>query len=246
LIWINPVGRRTHSGLAPADAAATPPIDAAAVEPAVLDASTDAPIDAQIDAPNEAQIDAPIDAAAARPLYTITEALDDIAASPLEYIGTGPWFGNDSIKACAYRNTNVLVAYDYCTGREQVALGLHVISPTRGSLHVYVEAPKPISTLVRSDYLIFKIVGYPPTDPPPRLGFTYNELDGWHERRNTTDLAGVCWVSVDNAGCSPSMTDRLEAWKPSTKAFLDEPPSRWFALVRNLRTRTLRDLRGTK
>jgi hypothetical protein len=217
-----------------ADAAVALLADASVPEP---------PSDAAPDADEPG--DAAIDAASVDPLYTITEALDDIGASPLEYIGTGAWFGTFSIKACAYRNKSVLVVYDYCTGREQPALGLHVISPTRGSLHVYAEAGKPISTLVRSEYMTFRIDGYPQTEPPPQLDFTFAEVNAWHERRYHSD-AGACSTGDGDSMCTTELTDRLDAWEPSAKALIDEPPPRWYEVVKNLRARTLRDLRGTK
>lgn len=245
LIWFNPVGRRRTPSPPPvvvtADAGVPLVRDAGVPVPVATDAANDAP-----DAPPDAMPDPTVDAAPpADPLYTITEALDDIAASPLVYMGTGAWPGTFSIKACAYHNKHVLVVYDYCTGREQPALGLHVISPTRGSLHIYVEADKGISTLVRADYMTFKIEGYPQTEPPPRLDFTYDEVSAWYERRyNAHD--GACWVTVGDTSCSSEVVDRLDAWSPSAEAFIADPGTRWYELVKAVRTRTLRDLRGTK
>ena len=90
MIWLDPVGqRRRHH--------------------AVTTSETVPVVDPQVAVERDAAVPMVADAPTAVPLYTITEALDDVAASPLEFIGTGAWFGNASIHACAYRNTRVIV-----------------------------------------------------------------------------------------------------------------------------------------
>ena len=234
LIWFNPVGNRRREVSRNAPSMVTP--DAARPEVDAL----------LVDAPEVAQrVEPPVDAAPVVPLYTITEALEDIAASPLEFIGTGPWFGNFSIHACAYRNARVLVVYEYCTGKEQPALGLIVISPARGRLVIYAEAESAISKLTRADYQTFKAEVQPSLDDEPvTLEFTYAELNAWEERRyNARD--GACWYG-DAEGCSGALQPLLAAWVDSAKPFIAEPPAGWYSLTKDLHTRAVRDLRKKK
>jgi hypothetical protein len=233
LIVLNPVGRRTHtpspepgpSGV-PADAGVAPVApgdDAAIAESATADAAA------------VADAAAPIDAPPAAPLYTVTEALDDIAAGPLEFIGTGPWFGNASIHACAYRNSNVIVVNEYCTAREMPALGLIVLSPTRGRIEIYAEAEHAISTLGRNDYFTFRVAVQPPLEElPTTLEMTYAELDDWEERRYNAH-ANACFHEVGKSGCL-SDTPQLSAWLESATPFVADPPARWYDLAKKLRT----------
>src|SRR3954447_22582932 len=51
-------------------------------------------------------------------LYSLNEALQDALSGPWTYVGTGPWTGNQRVKACAYRNERVLVVNVYCTIKE--------------------------------------------------------------------------------------------------------------------------------
>lgn len=212
------------------DASVAPPADAITVEPSVVvDAGT--PADAE-----QVAIDAPPPVS----LYAVSEALDDVASGKLEFIGTGAWFGNFSIHACAYRNARVIVVNEYCTVKEQPALGLTVLSPTRGRMKIYAEGNAAISTLDRSGYFTFRVEVQPPLeDDPITLAITYDELNAWAERRYNS-RAGECWYG-DDAGCSGSLSP--QPWDESTKEFLDEPPATWFALVKDLHARAIRDSR---
>jgi hypothetical protein len=251
LIWFDPVGKRRRApgagsgGDRSAVVATTEPGDAGSEAGGSLDDAGPSPAsDALVSLDAAAPFDAP---AAANALYTIPEALDDLAASPLAFIGTGEWFGNASIHACAYRNDRVIVVNVYCTRKETPALGLIVLSPARGRVRIYVEDDAAISTLKRKDYQTFRAEAQPPLDAdPPRLDFTYAELNAWEERRYHAGQ-GACWLESGYGDCS----DRLAvdasgraAWSASTKTFLADPPESWYALTKDLHGRATRDLRA--
>lgn len=217
--------------------------DASALPMVSIDAGVATVDRPDVDAPIEAPIDAPIDAPPVDPLYTVTDALDDIAASPLVFIGTGEGFGNASIHACAYRNARVLVVNEYCTAKETPALGLIVVSPTRGYIKIYVEADTAISTLKRADYQTFRTEVEPPLeDDAVKLSFTYAELTAW-DRRRYNKHGPACWYANSEDSCSGGLTPRLAPWSESAKAFIDEPPESWYALTKDLHARAVRDLR---
>lgn len=237
VIYLDPL--KTSSVPATPDAGVAAPV--VPVQPEVrIDAGV-------VDAPNAVAPEV-VDAAAAPPassLYTVTEAFEDIAAGPLVFIGTGEWFGNFSIPGCAYRNSRVIVVYQYCTGKEQHALGLVVISPTRGHLNIYAEGESAISTSPRASWFTFRLESEPviPAEPSS-LDFTYADLRAWDERRYNTH-AGACW-SGEGEGCSTGLDAYLDAWSPSAKDFLAAPPEAFFKLAKDLHARAGRDSRRTK
>jgi len=235
LIWFDPAKRQTE-----------PPVDADA--PRVPVASPDAGHQVEAlepDAPPVA-IDAEEVVDAAEPaLYTVTEAFEDIASGPLVFVGTGEWFGNFSIHGCAYRNARVIVVNVYCTVKEQTALGVVVLSPTRGRLMIYAEGSAPISTVKRSEYFAFRMEVQPPDpDAPLALDIAYADLRAWDERRYHSRL-GACW-SGDTDGCGAGLESRLAAWNPSAETFLRDPPEAFYRLAKDLHARAVRDSRRSK
>lgn len=184
----------------------------------------------------EVAVDAP-----STPLYTITDALADIAADPLKFVGTGAWFGNFSIHACAYRNSRVVVINVYCTVKEQPALGISVLSPTRGRLNIYAEAESAISQLPRSKWFTFKLE----TDVPEEhvaLDLTYPQLNAWEEHRYNA-RHGACWTD-NGGGCSGGLEPG--DWTESARDFLAQPPDAFVRLAKDLHTRAVRDSQRTK
>jgi hypothetical protein len=241
LIWFDPAKRPSAT---PGDAG----VEISRVPVTALDAGSNRvevePDAASVAVGAEVAIDAEIPEAET-PLYTLNEALTDISASPLVFVGTGEWFGNFSIHGCAYRNARVIVVYVYCTVREQPALELVVLSPTRGRVLIYAEGSSPISTLKRSDYFNFRAEVQPP-DPaaPLALGVSYADLRAWDERRYHSRL-GSCWTG-DTEGCGGGLEPRLPAWSPSAKAFLDDPPAVFYQLAKDFHARAVRDSRRSK
>ncbi|HEY0252683.1 MAG TPA: hypothetical protein VGC41_14205 [Kofleriaceae bacterium] len=225
VIWFDPITR-----FARPPSVAQRPIDAGAGHPDAIGI----PVDATIAAPVEAPV--------AHPLYTISEALEDLASGPLVFIGTGEWFGTYAIHACAYRNSRVIVVNIYCTAKEQPAFSVIVISPTRGHLTIYAESDSAISKLARAEYMTFRLESEPPVpDDPLSIDFTYAELRAWDERRYNAQT-GACW-SGDGDGCSKELEPRLEAWLPSAKEFLATPPPALFHLVKDMHARAIHDAR---
>lgn len=198
--------------------------------PVVVDAGVDGTaVDVALDAP-------------LAPLYTVTEALEDVLASPLKFIGRGEWFGNASIHACAYRNARVIAVNVYCTAKETPALSLVVLSPTRGRVVIYAEADGAISTLSRADYFTFRVEVEPPLEADPfKPTFTYAELRAWDERRYEAS-EGACWYA-DAEGCSGGLEPQLAAWSPSAKSLIAEPPATWYRLTKDLHAMAVRDHR---
>jgi hypothetical protein len=198
---------------------------------------------------------APADAAVAvdaRPsghnVYGLAEALDDAYASPWTFVGTGDWFGLFRINACVYKNDRVFIINHYCTGKEMSSAGVVVISPTRGRVYIYAEGKAPISQTRRDAWMSFKADANLPTDPPPRLDFTYAELRAWDEKRYYVNSPG-CFGGVE---ANKPLHDcyRLvaaqEDWHARNAEFLREPPEIWYRIVRDMRTHAKTDARPYK
>jgi hypothetical protein len=182
-----------------------------------------------------------VDAPSAPALYSIADALADIAADPLKFVGTGAWFGNFSIHACAYRNTRVVVINVYCTVKEQPALGISVLSPTRGRLNIYAEGESAISQLARSKWFTFKLETDVP-DEPVALDLTFPQLDAWEEHRYNA-RRGACWTD-NGGGCSGGLEPG--DWTESARDFLAQPPDAFYRLAKDLHARAVRDSQRTK
>jgi hypothetical protein len=227
LIWRELTSPQVRSGSA---VAPEPPPSRPA-----LDAATPSDVLPDVLAP----ADAPAPSIA--PLYTVTEALDDVLSGPLVFVGTGEWFGNYSIHACAYRNARVLVVNVYCTAKETPAFGLVVLSPSRGRVNVYAEAETAISTLARADYNTFRVEAQVAVEEPLALSFTYAELRAWDERRYNV-YAPACWVET-GATCPAELASLRAAWAPAGEGFVAAPPPEWYRLVKDLHTRAVRDSR---
>jgi hypothetical protein len=177
-------------------------------------------------------------------LYSLNEALADALSGPWTYVGTGPWTGNQRVKACAYRNERVLVVNVYCTIKEVKAFRVDVFSPTRGRVRIYAEAKAPISTITRRDYFTFTGESEPPAGPraalpPVTLGMSFAELLDYDGRRYRAFLPS-CYGGVEinrrQGGCLPGLRTHASEWAEANRSFLKEPPEDWYRVVNELRT----------
>jgi hypothetical protein len=180
-------------------------------------------------------------------IYSLNEAVDDALSGPWTYVGTGPWTGNQRIKACAYRNDRVLVVNVYCTIKEVKAFRVDVFSPTRGRVRIYAEAKAPISTLKRRDYFTFTAESEPAPGPRTRLTsvrltMSFAELLDYDGRRYRAFLPS-CYGGVEinrrQGGCLRGLTAHAGEWAETNRAFLRDPPPDWYRIVSELRTLAL-------
>jgi hypothetical protein len=177
-------------------------------------------------------------------LYPLDEALADVLSGPLEHIGTGAWFGMFKVTSCAYRNARVVVVNIYCSPTEVKAFSVVVLSPTRGRVVIYAEGNKPISRLKRRDYFTFKAESAPSATPPVSLAFRFDELTAWDEKRYRKWIP-ACFGGVElkkpQGGCLTGLETQVSSWKARNQPFLDDPPEDWYRVIREMRTRAVRD-----
>jgi hypothetical protein len=176
-------------------------------------------------------------------VYGLDEALRDAFSGPWTYVGTGPWTGNQRVKACAYRNERVLVVNVYCTIKEPRAFRVDVFSPARGRVRIYAEGKSPVSTVSRRDYFTFTAESEPPPGPraglpPVTLAMSFPELLDYDGRRYRAFLPS-CFGGVEigrrQGGCLRGLAGRASDWTSANRAFLDDPPEDWYRMVRELR-----------
>lgn len=218
-----------------------PPATPAAQQEPAPEATTAEP------APAAQRPTAPAPAAPA-PMYTLEEALADVSASPLTYVGTGDWTGIARIKACVYRNDRVFVVNVYCTLKEMPAFGMAVLSPTRGRVYFYAEAKKPISALRRGDYFTFLAEAEPAVVdanvPALELSFTYDQLRAWDAKRYKR-FAPACSVGTElkkaQGSCVGDLKSQTDTWVGRNKPFVDAPPADWYKVVKEMRGRAQKD-----
>jgi hypothetical protein len=181
----------------------------------------------------------PADAPPPAPLYTVTEALDDVAAAPLKLIGTGKWPGLETYHACAYQNDRVIVVNVYCSAREAPAVDVIVMSRTRGRVSIYAEAGVEISTVSRADYIDFTLaVGPVFSEPVPAT--SYAALRAW-EQRHYDAMMPTCAAQRGGTQCAPKLAAGLAAWSADADPFIAAPPPAWYKLVKAFHARAVRD-----
>ena len=187
----------------------------------------------------------PEQAPTAGAMYSPFEALADVAAAPLEHVGTTVWPGIFQIPSCVYRNARVVVVDVYCTTTEMNSASLLVLHPKRGRVKVYAEDRRPISTIPRGGYLHWKMESeeLPPAGkitPPLALGMNLDELVTYEQRRY--DLSPpACWVSrwtgarpgsqspPSDASCRRKTPQAVHEWAAATVGF-GQPPDVWYSL----------------
>ena len=175
-------------------------------------------------------------------LYPLDEVLKDALVGPWEHLGTGPWYGNARLHACAYRNARVLIVNEYCASKEPNALRLDVYSPTRGWVSIYAEARGPVSRVRRRHYFSFNAAAQPPPRPeaglsPLALTMSFAELQRYDQQRSERFLP-LCYGGVElrrpRYGCVGDLVSRAAQWAERNRAFLVHPPEDWYHLVREL------------
>jgi hypothetical protein len=192
----------------------------------------------------------PDQAPTAGAVYSPFEALADVAAAPLEYVGTTAWPGMFDIASCVYRNGRVVVVDVYCTAKEVNSAALLVFHPTRGRVKVYAEDRSPISTIARGGYLLWKLESeeLPPAGKiqrPLALEMTLAELVAYEQHRYELSPP-ACWVSrwtgartgsespASEAQCLGKTPEAVRAWTAATLGF-SQPPDVWYSLIAQFR-----------
>lgn len=177
------------------------------------------------------------------PLYGAEDALRDVLAGELEYIGTGRWPGIQRSRACAFRNQRVVVVNAYCTLNEVPAFRIDVYSPERGRVRIYAEAAGAISVRDRDDYFTFMVeTGQPPSKEariaPLTLSMHYEQLRQYEQQRYDAFLPGCSGGMQhhrDVGGCLGALQPRRGEWVTQNQAFLQRANADWYSVIQKMR-----------
>jgi hypothetical protein len=201
---------------------------------------SDRPSAARSDTRSDPRATAPAD----QDLYPVDEALRDALSGPWEYVGTGPWPGNNRLEACAFRNARVLVVNAYCSIKETQAFRVDVYSPRRGRVRVYAESDGPVSARTRPRYFTFTAESEPAPPAAARLpaltlNMSFAELRAYEEQRYHASLPG-CFGGQERreqrSGCLDALAPYGSTWRTRNRAFLEDASDDWYTLVHELRT----------
>lgn len=204
--------------------------------------SSEPPVPAQHPSATVAQEPQLVPAAESQ-LYAAEEALRDVLASELQYLGAGRWPGVERSRACAFRNDRVLVVNVYCTRIESPAFRIEVYSPERGRIRLYAEANGPISARRRGEYFTFMAESGPPPGRnvmirPMVLSMSYEELSSYEQVRYDSRLPG-CFggeqLHKPVSGCFGSPPPPDSEWAARNRAFLQQPSDDWYRVIQRMR-----------
>lgn len=205
---------------------------------------TQKPIEEPI-APRPAEIGEPaLPLAPEQGLYAAEEALRDVLAGELQYLGTGRWPGVERSRACAFRNDRVLIVNVYCTLNETPAFRIEVYSPERGRVRIYAEANGPISGRKRAEYFTFMTESGPAPEPnaamrPLSLAMSYEELTNYEQTRYDARLPscyGGQQFHQHVGGCHGTFGPEGHEWTARNRAFLEHPTDDWYRVIGRMRT----------
>ena len=176
-------------------------------------------------------------------LYNIHQAMEDVFSSPLEFIGTGEWYGEHPYPSCAYKNDKILIIDNYCSRREITTFSVTFFSPERGYLKIYAyteSTKKAVSKIDRGLYDSF----YVTSQPPPSEGMTekslsfdmnYRALRDYNRARAKLHRYVECYegFKVDYMrGCTDK---RISAnYVDVHESFIKAPNERWYDFVRHI------------
>lgn len=178
----------------------------------------------------------------AAPLYTPTEAMKDIRAGKLVFLGRDLFPGSDQNRTCVYKSESAYILYNNCMGnkKESPATDIEVISFKGGIESFYIlnkDAKVPVSTMERSSYDMSWRVSVTPT--PPAGNMNMAELKKFKEKYDPTSAGctiGSTFKAQDMTStvyCFHGATD--PRWVTEGEKFWKEPGDEWLKTKQYLR-----------
>jgi hypothetical protein len=168
------------------------------------------------------------------PLYTPLEALKDIHAGKLVFLGRDLFPGSDQNRTCVYKSETAYILYNNCMGnkKESPATDIEVISFKGGIESFYIlnkDSKIPVSAMDRKDYDMSWRVSVTPT---PAVGnMTIAELKNFKEKYDPT--SGGCSIGTTFKAQDMSSTvycfhgSNDPKWIEAGEKFWREPGDEW-------------------
>lgn len=177
-------------------------------------------------------------------IYTPEQALADINAGELQFLGRDLFPGSDSNRTCVFKSSRAYVLYNNCMGNksEAPATDIEVISFEGGLGRFYVEhfGSGAISAIPRSSYKGTFTLNFIPTESVGTMNIS--QLKAFKTKYDTSTNDG-CWIGSPSgaqdmqskASCYGKSKQALSAWNPSAEAFWKNPGSNWQPTLLKLR-----------
>ena len=177
--------------------------------------------------------------------YTPQEALKDINAGNLQFLGRDLLPGSFKNRACVFKSERAYVLYYNCMAdrKEAGATDIEVISFDGDIVRFYVENSRKnigrISQLDRSKYNLTWTISYSKTNPPGNLNLS--QIKAFKEKNSF--YKGTCWVgtvgeaknSNAKADCYGTAKAELSTWAPQSEKFWINPGIEWLETQQYLR-----------
>src|SRR5688572_5453051 len=131
--------------------------------------------------------------AAAPALYTVDQAMTDVASGPLRFVGMAALPGSYLVLQCLYKNDRVLVLDPECLPGDATRITITVHSPGRGSVSMWARADNtPLLPLPPAKYEAFGVASYFPAPDAvqPRISLSMSDRDLVAHQEALTKLAG--------------------------------------------------------
>ncbi|MBY0515632.1 MAG: hypothetical protein K2P81_01900 [Bacteriovoracaceae bacterium] len=180
-------------------------------------------------------------------VYTPQQALEDINAGKLKFLGRDLFPGSDQNRTCVFKTERAYVLYRNCMAnrKEAPATDIEVISFEGGVVGWYVENyqnTERISKMPRSSYDgTWRISAYASPSLSPDMNLT--QLKDYMATNIVGNTNGACWIGSTGgakdmstkAKCFGSVGSRQAQWAPEAESFWMNPPDSWVKTHQDLR-----------
>lgn len=182
-------------------------------------------------------------------IYTPEQALADINAGELQFLGRDLFPGSDSNRTCVFKSSRAYVLYNNCMGNksEAPATDIEVISFEGGIGRFYVEhfGAGAISAIPRTSYKGTFTLNFVPTEPVGTMNIA--QLKAFKVKYDTATNDG-CWIGSPSgaqdmqskATCYGKTKQALNAWNSPAESFWKNPGNNWQSTLQKLRQTILK------
>lgn len=175
-------------------------------------------------------------------------AVEQVFAGKLTFIGRDLFPGSDQNRTCVYKSDTAYILYHNCMSskEEAAATDIDIIDFNGGITHFYIENShtNPISEMTRSQYDSTWTVDFMRSSPPGNLNLA--GLKNYMEANSTmNNKGGACFIGGSFGAKDPSKrtqcygpikdTPIAQQWGQSADAFWKDPGQKWYDALKHLR-----------
>ena len=175
-------------------------------------------------------------------IFTPQQALIDLNAEDLKFVGRELMPGSGQNRSCLFQNSKVIVIYDNCMSskKEAPVTGIKIISKRGGEMEFYVEnaSSGSVSKMTRSQYDSTWRISYSDSNPP--AASTVNGVKKYMQDNEVNQK--FCYIGESfkanveaQATCSAAIAFDKTKWTNSAESFWQNPPEAWYTTQTKLR-----------